>query len=167
MADPSLVSPGSIGTQLGIGAGGLAAVVGIGYQIWRQLKQDRRDDRGAERREEVADTVWNRIQTLEKRCDSFASERNDLVVKMAHLDAQVAILHGKVESIPELQQHIQQVTSERNLAAAKVFKLESEIGGLNRQMRDLLSKAQSLAEERARLKRALLAARGADPEDQN
>lgn len=87
-----LVEPAT-GVPLATLAGLIAAAV---YSVWRRFKADRRYDRTAEREDSFRDDLIALNRELQKRCDAFAHERNELIIKLGAAQAEIERLKDRL-----------------------------------------------------------------------
>lgn len=114
-----------------IGWGG--ALLGVVYYLWRTIVGDKRSDRAAKAAEEFRDELAKRTKELEDRADKFAGERNELVHKVAALEAGSATKDRLVK----------QLTAERDEAVSEVAIEKAVISKLRDEKRDLMIKLAS------------------------
>jgi chromosome segregation ATPase len=98
--DPQHVEGISTG-WLALGGVGIPGLVWAFFQIKRLLRNDKGEERQAEREHGYLSTLEDRIKELETRADKFAEERNVALQEAARLSGQVQVLETKLSHVEQ------------------------------------------------------------------
>ena len=94
--DPANLDTGISTGWLALGGVGVPGLVWAFFQIKKLLRNDKGEERQAEREHSYLTNLEERIKELESRADKFAEERNVALQEAARLSGQVQVLETKL-----------------------------------------------------------------------
>jgi chromosome segregation ATPase len=99
--DPSNIDSGISTGWLALGGVGVPGLVWAFFQIKKLLRNDKGEERQAEREHSYLSNLEERIKELEARADKFAEERNVALQEAARLSGQVQVLETKLAHVEQ------------------------------------------------------------------
>jgi chromosome segregation ATPase len=94
--DPANLDTGISTGWLALGGVGVPGLVWAFFQVKKLLRNDKGEERQAEREHSYLTNLEERIKELESRADKFAEERNLALQESARLSGQVQVLETKL-----------------------------------------------------------------------
>lgn len=99
--DPANIDTGISTGWLALGGVGVPGLVWAFFQIKKLLRNDKGEERQAEREHSYLTNLEERIKELETRADKFAEERNVALQESARLSGQVQVLETKLTHVEQ------------------------------------------------------------------
>lgn len=99
--DPSNIDTGISTGWLALGGVGVPGLVWAFFQVKKLLRNDKGEERQAEREHSYLTNLEDRIKELESRADKFAEERNVALQESARLSGQVQVLETKLAHVEQ------------------------------------------------------------------
>lgn len=99
--DPANLDSGISTGWLALGGVGVPGLVWAFFQVKKLLRNDKGEERQAEREHSYLTNLEERIKELETRADKFAEERNLALQESARLSGQVQVLETKLAHVEQ------------------------------------------------------------------
>lgn len=99
--DPANLDTGISTGWLALGGVGIPGLVWAFFQVKKLLRNDKGEERQAEREHSYLTNLEERIKELETRADKFAEERNLALQESARLSGQVQVLETKLAHVEQ------------------------------------------------------------------
>jgi chromosome segregation ATPase len=107
------------GGVLGAIATAITIAATVGYKAYRKVTEDKTCDRQVARQEDFVEdlmkanaTLAARMETLEKRADTFAAERNFALGQESVLKGKVQLLEGRIADLAEARESAKRLTEQ-------------------------------------------------------
>jgi cell division protein FtsB len=107
------------GGLLGAIATAITIAVTVGYKAYRKVNDDKTGDRQVARQEDFVEDLMKantilaaRMETLEKRADTFAAERNFALGQESVLKGKVQLLEGRITDLAEAKESAKRLTEQ-------------------------------------------------------
>ena len=143
--DPTNLDTGISTGWLALGGVGIPGLVWAFFQIKKLLRNDKGEERQAEREHSYLTNLEERIKELETRADKFAEERNLALQESARLSGQVQVLETKLAHVEQekaairtlltaVESNFKALSSENERMAAEITAMEKLLATVRPEM---------------------------------
>ena len=143
--DPANIDTGISTGWLALGGVGVPGLVWAFFQVKKLLRNDKGEERQAEREHSYLTGLEERIKELEARADKFAEERNLALQESARLSGQVQVLETKLLHVEQekaairtlltdVESRFKTLSSENERMAAEITAMEKLLATVRPEM---------------------------------